>query len=384
MDTSIKISVGDLVSGMVVSQDVRDKRGRLLLKTNQRITPSMLKRIQRFKISSVSIYLGEASSLPMPKFREIAAVSEEYAILENSFATQNKVTLAGKDDLNIYNTFFLQIGNLISSGAREILRSDVNVGEAKRIILRAICDKEILNLLMELRVKDRYLLNHSVEVTVLCAVIALESEMDELRIRNLITAAILHDIGMTQISDHILFKTKSLTLEEKDIIQTHAAKSVMLLVDIPKIDREVLDIIFQHHERFNGTGYPKGLTENIINQSAKILSICDVCSAISHTRSYRGKLSPQEKIEFFFGSGNHIFSYDIVTMLLDKICIYHKGQWVKLNTGQVGIISGVDEKFPTRPYVKLVYDQFGGFMLRPKEIFLGERANATIFIEQII
>jgi hypothetical protein len=69
MDTSIKIPVGDLVSGMIISQDVMDKRGRLLLKTNQRITPSMLKRIRKFKIPSVSIYMGEAASLSTPKFR---------------------------------------------------------------------------------------------------------------------------------------------------------------------------------------------------------------------------------------------------------------------------------------------------------------------------
>lgn len=380
MDNYIDISVEDLVSGMVIARDIKDRRGRLLIRANKRITQTLLKRIKKFNIPSACIYLNTCDG----RFNNIKINNERY--IENNAGAQNyKIEISRNiNDLNIYNTFYIQLGNLISKCAREILKPDIDLAVIKKMILKAVCDKSILNLLMRLRVKDQYLLNHSVEVAVLCTVIGLEFEMDDAKIKNLILAAFLHDMGMVEIDNRVLFKTDPLTMDEIRLLRSHASKSVMLLSEYSNIDKEVLVIIFQHHERFNGSGYPKGLTESIINNSAKILCACDVYSAISHQRSYRDRFTPQEKIEFFFASGNYYFNYKIVRMLIDKISIYYKGQWVKLNTGHVGIISGVDGNFPARPYVKLIYDEKGNLITRSKEIFLGSMEYTTVFIEEII
>jgi len=69
---------------------------------------------------------------------------------------------------------------------------------------------------------------------------------------------------------------------------------------------------------------------------------------------------------------------------LDKVSIYFRGQWVKLNTGHIGIITAVNTSLPTRPYVRLVYDENGNLMPRSKEVFLGDRNSSTIFIEKTI
>ncbi len=385
MDNCIEVSVEDLVSGMIVSQDVRDRNGRLLLRADKKITRNILKKIKKFKVPSVSIYLRSYDLFPAGDRSGRIVIGSVSSQVKGAEVKILKSVYPDKEDsFSVHNAFFVQLGNLINSCARETVRPDIDSGEIKRTILRTVCSKDIINLLINLRVKAQYLLNHSVEVALLSTLVGAHMGLNETRLKNLALAAILHDVGMTRIDDSVLFKTTPLSHQESDMLREHAAQSVLMLSEIPGIDREVREIIYQHHERSNGTGYPKGLTENIINNSAKILSACDVYSAISHDRCYRNKISPHERIEFLFGSGNYIFSYEIVKVLLSKVCIYYKGQWVKLNTGQVGIISGIDMNFPTRPYVKLIFDEKGNPMLYSREIFLGDRMNSTMFIESII
>jgi len=377
----IEIGVSELSPGMIVAKSVWDPRGKLLIAVNNKVTGTMIKRLKKYKVSSVFIYI-EGSE------KEVLKIALKKNPLDVPEKPKNVIYKASDykraDDINIYNTFYTQINSLIERAARELFRTEININPIKQTVLETLKSKEIINLLIYMRVKAQYLLTHSIEVALLCAIIGLESDMPDKRLKNLILAALLHDIGMTQIKDEIIFKTAPLQSDEIELLRTHAAISVLVLKDMEKIDKEILEIIYQHHERINGSGYPSGLTDNIINSSAKILSACDVYSAISHERSYRGKFHPQERIEFLFASGDHYFSYDIVKMLLDKICIYYKGQWVKLNTGHVGIISGVDPNFPTRPYVKLVYDEKGRPLPMEREVFLGERGLVRVYVEKII
>ncbi|MGE5329192.1 MAG: HD-GYP domain-containing protein [Deltaproteobacteria bacterium] len=381
----IEIKVSELSPGMVVARSVWDQKGKLLIAVNNKVTDTMIRRLKRYNVPTVYIYIEGSES----EVLKIAVKKNSFQSLIKAKNLPNNIIYKPSDykkaeDINIYNTFYTQINTLIDKCSRELFKPEINIDAIKKPVLEALKNKEIINLLIYMRVKAQYLLIHSIEVALLCSVIGLESNIPDKRLRSLLLAALLHDIGMTQIKDEIIFKTAPLESEEIELLRTHAAISVLVLKDIAKIDREILEIIYQHHERINGSGYPGGLTENIINSSAKILSACDVYSAISHERSYRGKIHPQERIEFLFASGDHYFSYDIVKMLLDKISIYYKGQWVKLNTGHVGVISGVDPGFPTRPYIKLIYDEKGRRLPVEKEVFLGERGLVRIYIEKII
>lgn len=384
MKERVEIKLSELSPGMVVARSVWAPKGNLLIAVDKRITAAMIKRLKKHNISSVFVYVEGSES----EILKIALKNNSFKSLIMSEKPQSVIYKAADfkktDDINIHNTFYMQINNLLDKSARELFKPEVNIEPIKHIVLQTLKSKEIIRLLIYMRVKAQYLLIHSIEVALLCTVIGLESDMPDKRLRNLVLAALLHDIGMTQIKDEVVFKTEPLDSEEIELLRTHAAMSVLVLKDIAKLEREVLEIIYQHHERVNGSGYPSGLTDNVINSSAKILSACDVYSAISHERSYRGKLHPQEKIEFLFASGDHYFSYDIVKMLLNKISIYYKGQWVKLNTGHVGIISGVDPEFPTRPYIKLVYDEKGTPLPFEREVFLGDRGLVRVFIEKII
>jgi len=389
MQNRVEVNVSELFPGMVIAKGVWDSKGNLLIAVGRKVTVAMIKRLKGHGVSSVFVFIegneNEILKIILKKSAQRRSETESEPRTTKAIKAMKKDSQTKKtESINVYNEFYIQMNNLIGKCARELFKPEVDIETIKQPILETMKRKEIISLLIEMRVKAQYLLTHSAEVALLCSVIGLETNMPDKRLRTLLLAALLHDIGMTQIKDEIIFKTTPLDPEEVDMLKSHAAKSVLLLRDTAKLDTEILEIIYQHHERINGSGYPNGLTDNIINNSAKILSACDVYSAISHERCYRGKFHPQERLEFLFASGNHYFSYDIVKILLDKITIYYRGQWVKLNTGHVGIISGVDPDFPTRPYVKLVYDEKGNQLPRQREVFLGERGLVRIFIEKII
>jgi putative nucleotidyltransferase with HDIG domain len=370
----MKVRTEDLSVGMVVAKNVTDKQGHVLVTEGRKLTLSFLKRIQKMGIQYVYVYLTDYLKIQNSKDRYIDDFHKEEKEKEN----KNK-----RSAINIHNTFFLQISNLILSCGKRILRLDTDLVLIQKTILNAICNKEMLNMIMNLKVKAQYLLEHSVEVAILSTVIARKMNMEDEKIRDLILAAFLHDIGMLEIPEDILFKKEPLSAAEAQIIKSHAVKSIEYLKKNAKINDNIRNIILQHHERFNGTGYPNGLVQENISVYAQILSACDVYSALASDRSYRNKVNPQERIEYFRGSGGYYFDYEIVKILLDSVSIYFNGQWVKLNTGEVGIIVGIEQEFSTRPYVRILYDKHGN-RVDEYEIFLGDRKNTTVFIERIL
>lgn len=134
--------------------------------------------------------------------------------------------------------------------------------------------------------KDPYTASHQNRVSQLSAAIAIEYGLDDARIAGLKMAAMIHDIGKIYIPAEILNKPGKLSPLEFEIIKTHAGTGYAILKDI-KFDEPVAEMVYQHHERINGSGYPLGLHDEFINEGAKIMAIADVVEAMSSDRPYR-------------------------------------------------------------------------------------------------
>jgi len=106
-------------------------------------------------------------------------------------------------------------------------------------------------------------------------------------------AAILHDMGKIGISEMIISKPASLSREEFDIMKDHPAHGIRILEPIG-FSSTIIDAIFQHHERFDGKGYPRGLAGDEITLAARILNVADTIDAMISERPYRGRISIQD------------------------------------------------------------------------------------------
>jgi HD-GYP domain-containing protein (c-di-GMP phosphodiesterase class II) len=143
--------------------------------------------------------------------------------------------------------------------------------------------------------KDVYTHNHGMRVQMysekICEKLKLSSDI----IASLQISSLFHDIGKYFVPDHILKKPDKLTDEEFHIIKKHSADSGLMLKD--KFGEKVAEIVSQHHERLDGSGYPRGMKDGEIHLEAKIIAVADTYDAMTSDRAYRKGMSPAYAME---------------------------------------------------------------------------------------
>lgn len=141
-------------------------------------------------------------------------------------------------------------------------------------------------------------------------------------------------------------------------------------------------VAWQHHEKFDGTGYPCGLKGKEIHEYARITALADVYDALTTNRSYREQIMPHEAIEYLRDSEGTAFDPEIAEVFLDKIAPFPVGSIVLLNNGEKAVVIRINKEFPGRPVVASIYDGFGNRLLQPVERDL--KKDLTLFITKVL
>ena len=147
-----------------------------------------------------------------------------------------------------------------------------------------------------LEARDQYTAGHSDRVANLSELIAIDMKMTEEECEEVHIAAHLHDIGKIGIPDGILLKTGNLSKCEYEVIKEHSLIGWKILKDISGL-KSIAEIVLQHHERLDGSGYPVGLKAEEISIGAKIIAVADTYDAMTTFRSYKKPVSPLEALK---------------------------------------------------------------------------------------
>jgi len=236
----------------------------------------------------------------------------------------------------------------------------------------------VLISLANLHTQDGYLFHHSVNVAVLAGILGISKGYNRDQLMELGIGALLFDIGMTKIPVEVINKTTPITPEERELLQTHTKEGFDILRSQHDISLLSAHCALQHHERFDGTGYPRQLKQKEIHEYAQIVAIADVYDALTSARSYRVGFTPGEASEFLFASGNQYFNIDLVKHFLKHISIYPVSTTVQLNTGQIGVVAAVDPDANNRPIVRITTEADGTPCKSPYEIDLQKHYNILI------
>ena len=154
-------------------------------------------------------------------------------------------------------------------------------------------------------VKDRYTHGHSERTAKIAVQLGVRLGLDENTLRALARGAYLHDVGKIAIPDEILNKPAGLTSAERMVVETHPQVGYELVVSVAAL-REALPVVLHHHERWDGTGYPRQLGGKAIPLIARVAAIADVWDAMTSDRSYRRGLAPEEALAHIeAGRGTH-------------------------------------------------------------------------------
>lgn len=217
-----------------------------------------------------------------------------------------------------------------------------------------ITDSEIIHTnLYEINTYDDYTYIHCLDTAIMSIFLGKSINVKSEAVRTIGLSAILHDIGKTRISNAIINKKGKLTPEEYDIVKQHPKIGYEALKESGLRNPGILYGVLHHHERYDGKGYPSGLLGENTHYIAKIISICDVYTAIAANRSYRNKFSPNESYEYILGGSGTLFDPLIISKFRETFSIYPIGCEVILSNGLSGSIVRQNKNFPDRPIVKV-------------------------------
>lgn len=250
-----------------------------------------------------------------------------------------------------------------------------------REIITDLCGRrDVLVNLSNLHVMDGYFFHHAVNVAVLAGVVGLAKGYNQQQLMELGIGALLFDIGMTQIPKELWSRKTELNAEEYKRLQHHTEDGFNILRSQHNISVVSAHCALQHHERYDGTGYPRQLADKHIHEYARIVAIADVYDALISPRPFRKSYTPSDATEFLFASGNSYFDLDLLKMFLQHVAIYPIASTVQLNTGYVGVVSNVNPLAVNRPTIRILQEPDGSPVASPYEINLYDKDWMSVTI----
>ncbi|MDP2879755.1 MAG: HD-GYP domain-containing protein [Sulfuricella sp.] len=251
----------------------------------------------------------------------------------------------------------------------ELEQIDPMVEQMTASILR---NKDALLSLCRIKNKDDYTFLHSVSVGALLISFAHGLNLDRDTLKLLGIGGMLHDIGKMKVPDEILNKPGKLTEEEFLIMKSHVVHSRDILAETPDIAQASLDVAAQHHERFDGSGYPLRLKGPEMSVYGQMASIVDVYDAITSNRCYHKGMEPTEALRKMFEWSKFHFNPELIHTFIRTIGIYPVGTLVMLESGKIGVVIEQHEKDLTRPLVRAVFDSRKNYYIATEDIDLSK------------
>lgn len=209
--------------------------------------------------------------------------------------------------------------------------------------------------LARLKNHDDYTFEHSVSVCALLVAFGRGMKLSREVIKEIALGGLLHDVGKARVADAILNKPAKLSDDEFAHMKSHVAQGVALLRQTPGISAAAMQVTSEHHERFDGTGYPGKLAGEGISLYGQMAAIVDVYDAISSDRIYHKGMSPTQALKKLLEWSNHHFDPQLVQSFIRAIGIYPTGTLVQLDSKRMGVVIEQNEKSLLEPTVRIFY-----------------------------
>lgn len=344
--------------GMKLGKALQSKTGAMLLNQDTVLTGKYIESIQALGISGVYIEDDISKDLAIE-----SVISDELRI-ETTEQVKNLFIAAGR-------------------GQQQQISLDNIKKQVQDIIDELTHNKNMMVNMVDLKSFDNYTYAHSVNVAVLALIVGMAKRLNREELTKLGIGALMHDIGKVFIDKNIINKPDKLTEEEFEKVKSHPKKGYNYVIEKFSLPTASHMAIIDHHEKYDGTGYPSQKTENKISIYGRIIAVADVYDALISERPYRKAMLPSEAIEYIMGNSETHFDPDLVKIFIRKVAPYPVGTIVRLSNEYTGIVIENNEAFCMRPIVRIVKE--GNTMVAPYEINLGEdMSRLNIVIDGIV
>lgn len=246
------------------------------------------------------------------------------------------------------------------------------------IVSQLLANDRVMYNLTDLRTQDNYTFEHSVNVCVLALMTGKSLGYTRDQMITLGMGAILHDLGKVKIPIEILNKPGRLSEKEFAVVREHALFGYKMIKDLEYLGDIPATIAYQHHENYDGSGYPNGLSGTQFNEFAQITALADRFDALTAIRPYRQAYPTFEAYEMCAGAGNYLFKDIYVTAFLYNIAAYPTGTLVELNNRMVGVVTESVRGYSLFPKVRILLNEDWSPVSRQYEIPLKDRKEFSV------
>jgi len=229
---------------------------------------------------------------------------------------------------------------------------------------------------------DDYIFYHSVSVCTLAIMTGITLSYNDTRLQELGIGAILHDIGKAYLDNDIVRREGDLNDDEFRHWQGHTELGFNLLRESSDLSLLSAHVAYQHHERFDGKGYPRGLSGKAIHEYARIVAVANLYDNLMADRPNRPPFEVSQALTLIRRMAGGHFDPEIVQALVANIAVYPVGSIVRLNTGDLGVVLQVNNNNPNRPVVRLFLDNYHHPVTPHKEVDLSRLT--TVYIVQVM
>lgn len=347
-----RIRVEDLKPDMIIARSIYSGDSHILLHAGMVLTPDSIRRL--YEIGITSVYIQQEDLIETTPIQDV--ISEETRLETIRMVKLSFVNLEIHLKLNLG-----KLKSLVDNIIDELLTND-----------------HVLVQLSDIRAFDDYLFAHSVNVCVLSIMTGITLVYERQHLMELGVGALLHDIGKTRVDAEILNKPDDLTRDEFEEVKRHTEYGFEILREYQEVTLLSAHIAYQHHERWDGQGYPRGLCGREIHEYARIVAVADVYDALLADRPYRPSYTVSQALTILERMSGIYLDPECVTALITNIAVYPIGSLVEISTGYIGIVVNTNKETPTRPVVKMLMDNNGRRLSRPHEIDLSQLSTIMI------
>jgi HD-GYP domain-containing protein (c-di-GMP phosphodiesterase class II) len=340
----VKVLVANLIPGMTLAHPVYDFHGQFLLQKGTILTENYIKALQN---------------------RCLLTVYAEGVAIPDDFITHQQEAM----EETIRANAFASIQNLFEEG--DAIAVKAVAASVESIMRELMAGKIAIGALTEISSTDSYAYAHSVDVCILSLEIGIALKYEKSKLLKLGVGCMLHDLGKVKTPIEILNKTGELTYDEYEILKKHPRDGYYFARSLqPDLEDSSALIIYRHHERYDGSGYPLGLMEKDIDEMSSICAIAEVYSSMTVARAYQKATDINEVYEYLMAAGYNIAGQRVLAAFLHCVTPFPEGSMVLLSTGDIGVVTQINHGIPLRPKVYIT--------VRKQMIDLSSELSVTI------
>lgn len=354
-----KLSVDALRSGMyIVDTDISWLQHPFLYAKEGLLSPESIADIREQGYLEAFIDLTRCRPGSLPPELSTISITDSAPLPQEYTPSQPRVPLAEEmlAARSIYKSCLGQARELMDNMRKGILDMPSAEPVVDSILESLDRNADALVGLCKLRQTDDYTYTHCVNVSVLSVMFARGLGLSGPSLHAIGMGGLFHDLGKSLIPLRILNAPRKLSDSEFDIMRRHPGLGHEQLEHVGNVPKEVLQVILEHHEKYNGEGYPHGLSGDAISFAGRVASIVDVFDALSSRRVYKEPMPLSKCLSIMYSMRGKEFHPGMVEHFIRLLGVFPVGSVVELEGGTRAVVSGSNPAFPLRPKIIVVCD----------------------------